>query len=198
MSITHITDHLKQGLDRLISQYKGKPRIEGWIKSSIDEIQYVEDVLQDIINSRLVDVATGVRLTILGNLVGQKRLTDDDDGQRKFVMARIAANRSVGQASSVQKVISILDSNPAYHDLYPATIIIELRDSFPSLKIRKEIARMIKYASPAGVAVVVIDVNLNETNDYPAYWRDSTWGSVHDTNNDIGGATWCSQIDYKE
>lgn len=101
MSLARVDDHVQSGLDLLISQYRGKPRLEALIASYLRRVQELEDAAWDVLISRLIDTATGIHLDTLGQLVGQSRISDDDEIYRLYVRARISANRSRGHPDDV-------------------------------------------------------------------------------------------------
>lgn len=57
----------------LITQYQNSPNFKALLKIFTDQIQELENVAQDLLNKRLLDVAVGDQLTIIGNIVGQQR-----------------------------------------------------------------------------------------------------------------------------
>lgn len=58
---------------RLVTQYQNSPVLISMIKIFTDPLQELESVNQDLLNLRLLDVAIGDQLTILGNILGQQR-----------------------------------------------------------------------------------------------------------------------------
>jgi len=52
-----ITDHVDQGLSRLISQYKGKPKLEGTLAAFLKPFQDLEDTFFDLRDMRSVNIA---------------------------------------------------------------------------------------------------------------------------------------------
>lgn len=58
---------------RLVTQYQNSPLFKALIKVFTDELQETEQVMQDLLNLRQLDVAVGDQLTIIGRIVGQDR-----------------------------------------------------------------------------------------------------------------------------
>ena len=58
---TKINDHIQQALDRLLEQYRNKPRIEGLISCFTEQIQDLEDVIFDLPEDLTIETAVGVQ-----------------------------------------------------------------------------------------------------------------------------------------
>ncbi len=110
MSITQNTTVTADGLDRLLEQYKGKPRMTALVSAWLDECQAVEDALWSIYYQRELqnDVAADDLLDKIGKIVGQLRGSLDDATYRAYIRARIRANRSGGTLPDIYKVFSLL------------------------------------------------------------------------------------------
>lgn len=57
----------------LITQYQNSEVFRELLKVYTDALQETEAVMQDLLNKRLLDVAVGDQLTIIGDIVGQQR-----------------------------------------------------------------------------------------------------------------------------
>ena len=121
MSIpTRITDHVDAALARLISQFRSpKPVLHGMIRSYVDQLQGLEDVLWDVLNHRLLDPAPGesvgaegVQLDILGKIVGQPRLGLSDAAYRTAIKLRIRVNRSRGSSEDLIQILRLAMPDP--------------------------------------------------------------------------------------
>lgn len=97
MSLTEITTHSDQAVDRLHGKHKGKANIESFLRILIDPIQDIETVLIQLDTERLIGTAIGEQLNVLGRVVGQLRDGLSNDDYRRFIRARIAANKSKGR-----------------------------------------------------------------------------------------------------
>lgn len=120
-----ILDHFEQAKAFLTDCYKGRPVLEGFLKALSTQIQEAEDMLWDVIQSRLLgtttatipsetddgsdDVvldggeavivnmdATGAQLDPIGDLVGEARDGRDDTDYTAAIKMRIRANASDG------------------------------------------------------------------------------------------------------
>jgi hypothetical protein len=102
-------EHIAQGLDRLIQQYKGKPRIEELLRIYLTQIQELETALSDLHTERTVDTAIGTFLDRIGKIVGQERQGLSDTDYRLFIKGRIAANRSSGEVPDFIRVVRAIE-----------------------------------------------------------------------------------------
>lgn len=107
MAVAPITDHIDQGLARLITRYKNKPRFAAWCASHLRQVQKLEDAIRAFFVQLDVDTADDVRLPLLGKIVGQPQRGTADQF-RLYIKARIATNRSRGTAPDVIRVARLL------------------------------------------------------------------------------------------
>lgn len=106
--IEQITDRVDNALDRLITQFKGKPNIETLLTAFVDQNQEKEDALFGVLNNRWVDTAVGDQLDGLGAIVGQIRGGRTDAQYRLAIQAKIAINTSKGTANEVITIYSLV------------------------------------------------------------------------------------------
>lgn len=110
--------------------------------------------LESVRDSRNIDKAYGKSLDLLGANVGQFRNGEDDDFYRLLIKTRIIANLSIGDAPTINKVLSILTKDIfiniteawPYERYFnePAAIVIKLSPKFD--KFPYEIVHRIKAA----------------------------------------------------
>lgn len=150
MPLEKVTNHIEHGLGRLISQYKGKPRLEALLTSYLRQAQEIEDTIWDIIESRLVDSATGAQLQTLAKLVGQPIVSADDDVLRLYVRTRIRINRSHGRPNDVIDVALLLlsDTEFRYREVTPRNIIVDVLD--PLTADAETVAALLRLAKAGG------------------------------------------------
>jgi hypothetical protein len=67
-------DHLAQGLSRLASQYSDREKIIAYVKALLAANQELEDVLQKMALQTDIDIAEGVNLDTIGEIVGISRI----------------------------------------------------------------------------------------------------------------------------
>lgn len=192
--LEHRTAVVEEGLSRLIGQHKGKPRLEAWIASYLEEVQELEDAIFETYTLRQLDNATGARLDIVGNLVGQPRVDGDDDRQRLYVKLRIRANRSRGRASDIIALAGLLfeDLGFEYDEAYPRSMTVEV---FGPPDIDHNLAiELMRLGKTAGVALNLIysDESLDDSlytagGVSPPLEVDDTRRGFADTAESVGG-----------
>lgn len=184
-----IYDHEDQGINLLISQFKGRYRIEGWLKSVLHQIQDLEDANFEVGLAFLIDTAVDTALDALGVIVGQPRNGMSNDLYRIFIKAKIAVNRSSGTPYDIQTIAKLLDTDPGYLEQYPASITVYLSQDLSDLSLRASINTIMQQGKPAGVSLDVIDTGvagefpLRLSTAYNAPINNSPYGlsSVHGT-----------------
>jgi hypothetical protein len=145
-------DHIADGLARTISQYRGKPIFNLMCAIYLQQVQYVEDAIHDTVAAWDVDTAVGWRLTALGALVGQQRISSDDDVFRIYVQARIRANRSVGKFQDVWDIAMLLIPGFRYYEL-SQNCFFEVQSEDLDSGMALAVQQMLDRAAPAGVRV---------------------------------------------
>lgn len=111
MATTKITTHPANAVARLPSQFKGKTNVEALVTDTVTPATSVEDALWELFTERGIDVAVGAQLDVLGRIVGQPRNGETDAVYRQRMRARIAANRSHGNAEDLINVMSLATNN---------------------------------------------------------------------------------------
>jgi len=114
--IIKIDNHVEQGLDRRLEQWKDKPNLEGKIVAHNTGLQELEDVFFDLLNKRLdLSQTEGEQLDQVGTIVGQERLNFDDDFYRILLQARIGINVSNGEPERIIDTLKLLTSANFVH-----------------------------------------------------------------------------------
>lgn len=129
-SLVHDTQVTPKGLQRLLAQYKGKPRMTVLISSYLDEFQEVEDAAYSVYFARAIQnaAATGDLLAKLGKIVGQGSEGLSDSQFLTLITARIQANRSSGRREQLIKIANLLSSASSIYvkDYPPAAVLIQM------------------------------------------------------------------------
>lgn len=113
---TYIADHEARALARLLSQYRGKPNIEGMIKAlGTTQIQQLEDIFYPMINRLDIATQVGEQLDRIGVIVNQQRLGLDDARYRVLLFAKIGINVSEGEPKSIISVFKLLTAATLVH-----------------------------------------------------------------------------------
>ena len=138
-----IDDHAGEALARLPQQFADKPNVEKMINALAVPAQALEAALWQLLTERTIDTAVGTQLDELGAIVGEDRSGRDDTTYRRYIRARVLANKSQGLNSDIIKV-----GNAVLDDL-TATIGIEhqppaaLQVEVQGLSISEELANIL-------------------------------------------------------
>lgn len=155
MTLVRETEHVSRGLSNLLEQYKGRPRMEAWIASFLEEVQELSDAAWSVLVSRAVTDATSAQLTTLGKLVGQERTDEDDDRYRVLVVARIRINRSNGHWRDVLAVYNLISAvRKRFFRVGNANLFFEMLDE-PDID-PVLLVRMLRQAKAAGVGLALV------------------------------------------
>ena len=130
--ILPIKDHAKQGLAKLLEQFKNKAVLAAWLKSYLNRIQEFEDACNEVINIRGIEASEGVNLDNLGKIVGKARLGLSDEMYRFALRAQIRINRSSGTPEDLIEVTRLTldpsrtDLRFSYREGFPKQNLIEV------------------------------------------------------------------------
>jgi hypothetical protein len=103
-----ITDHADQAVSRLPYDLRKQPKLEAFVRALVGPIQTLEDALWQLLVERAVGTATGVTLEALGRLVGQPPTGLDTETYRRYIRARIRANKSCGTVEDFIKITRLI------------------------------------------------------------------------------------------
>jgi hypothetical protein len=90
----------------LLSQFRGKPRIEGILRALVDGVQDLDDGVLQVYVGRWIDAAEGVQLDELGTLLDLARSGWPDETYRRLLKAQILVLASDGEYSDVIAVLA--------------------------------------------------------------------------------------------
>jgi hypothetical protein len=104
------TEYTAQGLTRLVTAFRDKPRIAALLASYLDEIQEIENAAFDIYLDRMLrgGTVTDDIANKIGKMVGQNREGFDTPTYLLLITARIAANRSDGKRETLIRIAKLL------------------------------------------------------------------------------------------
>ena len=177
MPLEHVTDHGPRALDRLIWQFKGKPRFAALITSYTNQIQQIEDAAWDVLLLRAIDNpnTAGAQLDVIGRIVGQARQGMSDVDYRVFLSARVRVNKSSGKAEELIEITSLLVSGKLLiRETYPKSFEIEATEQV-TVNARVVAQSFLERAKPRGTRLQFIASPASKATTF-------TWG-------DAGGAT---------
>lgn len=155
-------DHVTNALNRLPLQFADKPNVRAVLTALVTPMQLIEDTIARIILQRSVNVATGQTLTMLGHLIGQERNgITDDELFRRYVRARIAANKSNGLFSTLYNVARLVLNDSRYKLVLrnegTATARLSITSATIGLddSVAQVLGTMLEVAVAAGVRVLL-------------------------------------------
>src|SRR3569832_89859 len=120
--LVYIPDHRDRMLASLLSQWRGKPRIEALIRALSVGVQFLEDMTFDLLVSRTIEGASGAQLDQWGQLVGQARLNMEDAEYKSVIRVKIIANSSEGTTDDLIQVLQLAcePCTVKHHECFPA------------------------------------------------------------------------------
>ncbi len=92
----------------LLHQFRNSPRLIGLIHCLVAPLEECDQKLQALHHGRYIEEAVGERLDVLGQLVGQPRLSMNDDDYRAWIQVAIRLNLSSGTPEDVLGILKIL------------------------------------------------------------------------------------------
>lgn len=114
--------------DLLLSQFDGKPNVNGTVEAIVDPLQDVQDTLYAMLTQTYVTNAVGAQLDIVGQYVGIQRLGKSDDLFRLFIQVQIAINNSQGLPDQLEAIMLLITggTNCLYIPYYPAAMFLQV------------------------------------------------------------------------
>lgn len=197
-ALEYDTAHLEQGRDRLLHQFKGKPRLEALLGIYLGKLQEVELVLWQLLVERTVSTALGVSLTTLARKVGVERGGWQDSELRRLIRAEIRVLKSSGNAEDLLGIVRTFLGREVGEQLavldfsYPAELAVILLEELTGREALA-LARLLYRAKSGGVRIVTeyitqpIDETFQFSNDPDGEEDDVATGYGWDVDPDIGG-----------
>jgi hypothetical protein len=153
--ITFTTEHVQSALDKLLQQYKGKPKFEGFISALASQVQDTENALKQLFEERSIDSAVGVNLDVIGEIVGLARTTGQTDEEyRDDLKVKVVQNLNEGTPEEfIAAAIYFIGANVVeYTELYPAAVSI-VADVLLTDERAAVVRTILESFLPAGVSI---------------------------------------------
>lgn len=183
MTLTAI-DHFNGpdgGIVKPAPNWWGKPRFMALLRAMLRPVQTIEDTIWQVFTAYHIDTADTARLNILGKIVGQPRLTSDDEYYRAVIRAKIRTNRSRGLTVDLievcQMAAALTTQTPVAH-YAPATCTVTLGQTIGDSK-----ASGLRFLLPRARAAAVQLHLFRPMTAAPLLWGDA-WGSSTDGSGD--------------
>lgn len=100
-------DHIAAALSRLPAQFQ-KTKIQNLIRAFTYPAQELEQALWAVLTQRSIKNAIGAQLDVIGGIVGQARNGMNDDDYRRYISARVAAERSQGTLEDLYGIATLI------------------------------------------------------------------------------------------
>ncbi len=130
--VVHISDHADAAKARL-ARIVRLPRFLAFVGMQAERMQWLEDVLFNILSQRSIDNAEGAQLDVYGRILGQPRDGTPDGEYRLRLKARARILRSSGTTEDIIAVFYAVV--PEAHILnlpqYPAGLTLQI-DDYPT------------------------------------------------------------------
>jgi hypothetical protein len=110
--LSKITDHAERAKARLLEQYRNQPKLVAFVGEMAGRVQELEDAVYDLVAQTAVSTAVGIWLDRLGAIVGEERGAEGDVLYRRYILARVVANRSRATFEDLVKVINATFGTP--------------------------------------------------------------------------------------
>lgn len=173
--LVEITDHLRDGLSVLISEYKDSPRLQAWIGAFLKQMQAIESdviAMQTLVS---IEDSEGAQLDKLGGILGEGREGRSDTGYRRGLRTRILVNKSSGKLEELIEIIRRWhgtgdEVTVRAREAYPAHMTFNPR---PTTVDAPGLFRRLRQAKLAGVSITLV----HETSPYRAFRWSSQLGT---------------------
>lgn len=160
---SYIFDHEDRATGDLISALR-RPILRAIVRAFGAQVQELEDAAYSCISDRLLSVAVGAQLDAWGEVVGERRGGLDDLEYRRFLAARIIANRAQGRPDELLRVAALvaqpLAQPPRYIPRYPACYTLQtVRSAGWSPEGAARVGALLASITPAGVGYAITDAS---------------------------------------
>ncbi len=108
IKIDEVADWIVRLRGKLFTRFRGKTTWEQWVQLLGRQFQDLEEATQSILLLMDIDNCPGRNLDVVGRIVGQPRLGNDDDTYRLYLKARIAANKSTGSPEDIYDMFVVM------------------------------------------------------------------------------------------
>lgn len=168
MSVAKILSHQADAAARTLSQSR-KPRFLALLNAMTSQVQAAENGIYPILAGRAFDVATGVQLDRIGELVGQARAGQGDNVYRLFLQARIFASATDATTPTVTRLVQTLFDAKAVqvisqmsagfaHRRAPAVLGLEIGSPKLDRSLWQQAIALIRDSLAAAVAISFVSV----------------------------------------
>lgn len=180
--------HVERAQERLLTQFKGKPRIEGVVRALVRQVQHLEVAAWQLLAERQLVTAAGAVLDRIGEILGVSRSPGaNDDRHRRRVGVEVRVLRSRGTGGDILGVASLYtaETEMRLDQRLPCEAALVVGFELPGEEAF-ELARLVTRAKSAGHRVVTEYL----VHPVAATLTFSTALSTWEPNNDATGFGW--------
>lgn len=158
MTIPVSVDYTAEGLNRLLFQFQGKPKLGSLLGAYLRALEATQEDLLYLLNNRGLEVASGAFLDQLGTLVGVDRAGDGDSAYRDAIRVAILINNSEGTPKQVLRILKDYTNAGTVRmfEHYPANVHL-VTDGPSNLEKLFSIMRRVLPAAVTDTAIMVND-----------------------------------------
>jgi hypothetical protein len=189
MSVSEITNHVERAIDRLVQQYKEKPKLNSLIASFVEQFQELETAGKDLNDNRSINTALGTNLDNLGTIIGLTRNPGESDALfRARLQAQISQNIAQGQPEIVLDTYRLVTGEDfvLLQELYPAEVALSSAYDFADQDEVDATIAVIESILPVAVRVQYFGVfDATEAFAFDGVQPGLGFGTLSDVN--VGG-----------
>ena len=183
-------DQIQNALQYLITQFKDKPVIVGFLTQVANYANLLENLLQQMTTQRSVYTAIGTQLDQIGKIVGVDRSGLSDADYRNQIFFQIGVNSSRSNPESIIQIVKFITNSTyvKYDEEYPASVRIFVNGKD---NIGDNITNLKKIA-PLGVDVQIEYINQGSFGFDPPNSIVLGYGDVAHGNYDPAAGGWAT------
>lgn len=152
-------DHATSAVNRLVLQFR-KPKIKALVRALCAQMQPLERAFIDLLIARNIDTAEGDLLEMFARLVGQPVRDYEQETLRRYIRARVRANRSRMIGSDILKicrlVIDDVDARFQLDNHGRAACTLYIRDIVVDFALALVLAEFLRRAVGTGIRIVLV------------------------------------------
>lgn len=169
--LVHNLDLGRQMVEALPAGLYGQERFEAFVRALGHGLQMLEDRIAERFLSLSLETASNGDLDLLGGIVGERRDGLRDADYRRFIAARLAANKSQGTTDDLVKVLRLLTNASVIGSFnlagFPEFHLYFLSETPLPDEVVDRVTRLMVEVKPAGVEMLLGEV-IEDTRTDPS------------------------------
>ncbi len=155
-----IPDYLAELKEKQLTQFKNSPNFNAFLKAIATQLDKLETAIFDIKMKRSILTAEGATLSLIGDIVGEKRplsgvAFEDDEVYQFLILARVIINNSEGTREDILDLLRTLGATSIYmRDDYPASMTINYTGIDPDFLSVVQVKNLVEQGTqPIGINI---------------------------------------------